>query len=77
VKYTGCTVHFVDDKCDHGAVIEQTVFPLTGSESVAECETMGIKIENEFYPKILQKIFYEKWKIQELKNQRPRLVFDV
>ncbi len=28
VKFTGCTVHFVDEELDHGAIIKQAVVPV-------------------------------------------------
>lgn len=32
VKFTGCTVHFVDEELDHGAIIKQAVVPVLPSD---------------------------------------------
>ncbi len=75
VKCTGCTVHFVDELCDHGAIIEQASFSLRGSESTEDCERIGIQLENKFYPAALQKLFHSKWQILGSAENRPRVVF--
>ena len=33
-KYSGVTVHFIDNKIDHGDIIAQKTFPINGDESI-------------------------------------------
>jgi phosphoribosylglycinamide formyltransferase-1 len=53
VKVTGCTVHFVDQGIDSGAIIAQTAVPVHDSDTT---ETLHARIqlaERETYPKAL------------------------
>jgi phosphoribosylglycinamide formyltransferase-1 len=54
VKVTGCTVHFVDQGIDSGAIIAQTVVPVLEGDTA---ETLHARIqvaERETYPKALR-----------------------
>ncbi len=44
VRYTGCTVHFVDSGTDTGPIILQTVVPLLGTDTL---ETLTDRIHGE------------------------------
>jgi phosphoribosylglycinamide formyltransferase 1 len=61
VKVTGCTVHFVDEELDHGAIIVQKTVPVLDSddehslaarileqEHIAYSEAIGIALEGKF-----------------------------
>jgi len=61
VKVSGCTVHFVDEELDHGAIIVQNVVPVLDSddehslaarileqEHIAYSEAINIVLEAEF-----------------------------
>ncbi len=61
VKVSGCTVHFVDEELDHGAIIVQKTVPafdtddehtlaerILGQEHVAYSEAIGIVLEGKF-----------------------------
>ncbi|MEA9357751.1 phosphoribosylglycinamide formyltransferase [Bacteriovorax sp. PP10] len=54
---SGCTVHFVDEGMDTGKIIDQKKFELIHGESFEEFKARGLKIENEFYPMVLEKLF--------------------
>lgn len=41
VRYSGCTVHFVDEQLDHGAIISQAVVPVNPGDTV---ETLSARI---------------------------------
>lgn len=41
VRYSGCTVHFVDEQLDHGAIIRQAVVPVRPEDTV---ETLSARI---------------------------------
>jgi phosphoribosylglycinamide formyltransferase 1 len=56
VKISGCTVHFVDDELDHGAIILQKAVAVTGTDTA---ETLSAKIlehEHALYVEALKKI---------------------
>lgn len=44
VRYTGCTVHFVDKGTDTGPIIQQSVVPILGSDTL---ETLTERIHGE------------------------------
>lgn len=61
VKITGCTVHFVDEELDHGAIIVQKTVPaldtddehtlaerILEQEHIAYTEAIGIVLEGKF-----------------------------
>lgn len=59
VKYTGCTVHFVDSGMDTGPIIAQQVVPI-GPDDTLESLTNRILIEEHLlYPRVIQ-FFSEK-----------------
>src|ERR1051325_5814207 len=52
-KVSGCTVHFVDDKIDHGEIIAQREVPVRPDDTA---ETLHARIqtaEHELYPKAI------------------------
>lgn len=56
VNGSGCTVHYVDEGMDTGPIIAQKKFERIQSESFEEFKARGLKIENEFYPVVLEKL---------------------
>jgi phosphoribosylglycinamide formyltransferase 1 len=61
VKVTGCTVHFVDENLDHGAIIVQKIVPVLDAddehtlaarileqEHIAYCEAIRIVLEGKY-----------------------------
>jgi phosphoribosylglycinamide formyltransferase-1 len=72
VKYSGCTVHFVDDGVDSGPIILQRVVPVLPEDSAeALAERILIK-EHEIYAEALQllskglQILLLKWQRQQV-----------
>ncbi|MBI5826866.1 MAG: phosphoribosylglycinamide formyltransferase [Deltaproteobacteria bacterium] len=54
VKFSGCTVHFVDDGLDNGPIIIQAVVPVKDNDTV---EALGKRIlaeEHRIYPQAIQ-----------------------
>jgi phosphoribosylglycinamide formyltransferase-1 len=52
-KVTGCTVHYVDDKIDHGDIIAQREVPILADDTA---ETLHARIqdaEHELYPEVI------------------------
>lgn len=65
VKLTGCTVHFVDEELDHGAIILQKAVEVSGNDTT---ETLSAKIlayEHELYIEALKRIAEGKIDIQD------------
>lgn len=50
VKLTGCTVHFVDNQCDHGPVILQRVVPVHDHDTLTSLEARVFALECELLP---------------------------
>ncbi|MBF0483383.1 MAG: phosphoribosylglycinamide formyltransferase [Candidatus Omnitrophica bacterium] len=50
-KVTGVTVHFVDDKMDHGPIIAQETVKIEEGETLAGLEEKIHKVEHVIYPK--------------------------
>lgn len=60
VKYTGCTIHFVDQIYDHGAIITQCLVPVQDDDDLESLrEKVGIE-EKKVYPKVIQKFVENK-----------------
>jgi len=54
VQVTGVTVHFVDERVDHGPIIAQRAVPvLPGDDEVSLHERIQIK-EHEIYPRVVR-----------------------
>src|SRR4051812_20223112 len=63
VKVAGCTVHFVDEDCDHGPIIVQRSVPLLHGDTE---ETLGARIleqEHIAYSEAIQKVLSGKFRI--------------
>ena len=56
VKVTGVTVHFVDERVDHGPIIAQEAVAVSGKESVVELEKKIHKIEHRIYSETIKKV---------------------
>ena len=52
-KAAGVTVHFVDEKMDHGPIILQEGFKLTEKETLESLEARVHKVEHKLYPKAI------------------------
>ncbi|NLV22443.1 MAG: phosphoribosylglycinamide formyltransferase [Syntrophomonadaceae bacterium] len=54
VKFSGCTVHFVDDGMDTGPIIEQVVVPVLPDDSEDDLAERILVQEHELYARVLQ-----------------------
>lgn len=54
VKITGVTVHFVDEKLDHGPIIIQEAINIGQGASVQELKEEILKIEHRIYPRAIK-----------------------
>jgi len=53
VKVAGVTVHFVDDKMDHGPIILQEGFKVPERETLEQLEEKIHRVEHKVYPKAI------------------------
>ncbi|HQU82715.1 MAG TPA: phosphoribosylglycinamide formyltransferase [Pyrinomonadaceae bacterium] len=63
VKITGCTVHFVDEDLDHGAIILQKSVEVSNDETAESLSAKILAQEHELYVEALRKIVAEKYEI--------------
>jgi phosphoribosylglycinamide formyltransferase-1 len=56
VKVTGVTVHFVDEKTDHGPIIAQEAVDIRDHESVEDLEARIHKVEHQLYSDAIRKV---------------------
>src|SRR5437588_12869879 len=55
-KVTGCTVHYVDGKIDHGDVIAQREVPILPNDTSESLHARIHASEHELYPSVIAKI---------------------
>ena len=55
-KFSGCTVHFVNEKLDSGRIILQKKVRLFKSDTPKSLSKRILKVENKLYPKAISKI---------------------
>jgi len=53
VKFTGCTVHFVDEGVDTGPIIIQAVVPVYDDDTVETLSARILKKEHQIYPRAI------------------------
>lgn len=56
VKTTGVTVHFVDEKVDHGPVIAQRPVPVKRSDTEETLLRRLHRVEHQLYPEVIDQI---------------------
>jgi phosphoribosylglycinamide formyltransferase-1 len=54
VKYSGCTVHFVDEGMDTGPIIAQRVVPVLPGDTVTDLTDRILKEEHRLYPQVIR-----------------------
>ena len=54
VRFSGCTVHFVNEECDQGPIIIQAVVPVFPDDSEESLSARILKEEHRIYPKAIQ-----------------------
>jgi phosphoribosylglycinamide formyltransferase-1 len=54
VRFSGCTVHFVNEECDQGPIIIQAVVPVFLDDSEESLSARILKEEHRIYPKAIQ-----------------------
>lgn len=70
VKKSGVTVHFVDEKLDHGAIIEQAVFERKDDDDLSHFSARGLEIEHKLYVDVIKNLQNNKYIIKNTENNR-------
>jgi phosphoribosylglycinamide formyltransferase-1 len=64
VKYTGCTVHLVDEELDHGPIVKQSVVPVEADDSVETLAARLLREEHRLYPEAVALILGGRYRIE-------------
>ncbi|HET7392691.1 MAG TPA: formyltransferase family protein, partial [Candidatus Binatia bacterium] len=54
VRFSGCTVHFVNDDCDEGPIVMQAVVPVFPDDNESVLAARILKQEHRIYPLAIQ-----------------------
>ncbi len=57
VKAAGCTVHFVDEECDHGPIVLQAAVPVLDGDTEDDLSARILEQEHRIYPEAVALIF--------------------
>jgi phosphoribosylglycinamide formyltransferase-1 len=63
VKFTGCTVHFVDENLDAGPIILQAVVPILDEDTDATLSARILKEEHRIYSEAVALVLSGNWRI--------------
>lgn len=67
VKFSGCTVHFVDEGTDTGAIICQRIVPVFQEDTAEKLQKRIIKEEHEALPEVIKLIADKRIRIENRK----------
>jgi phosphoribosylglycinamide formyltransferase-1 len=54
VRFSGCTVHFVNEECDEGPIIIQAVVPVFSDDTAETLAARILEQEHRIYPRAIQ-----------------------
>ena len=63
-KFSGCTVHFVDEGCDTGPIILQKVVPVLDDDTPQTLAKRILKFEHKIYPEAVKLVARGNLKIE-------------
>jgi phosphoribosylglycinamide formyltransferase-1 len=55
-KLTGCTVHYVDEKIDHGQILAQREVPILPNDTAESLHARIQMLEHELYPTVIAEL---------------------
>ena len=64
VKFSGCTVHFVDEELDHGAIIKQAVVPVFSQDDEHALSARILAEEHKIYAEAVALVLSGKYHIE-------------
>jgi phosphoribosylglycinamide formyltransferase-1 len=57
VKLSGCTVHLVDEECDHGPIVLQAAVPVHDDDTEATLSARILEQEHRIYPRAVGLVY--------------------
>lgn len=72
VKFSGCTVHFVDEGLDSGPIIQQAVVPVFDHDTAASLTDRILKEEHRIYTEAIALVLSGKYRIEGRRVVLPR-----
>ena len=64
MKFSGCTVHFVDEGLDSGPIIRQAVVPVRDDDTVESLSLRILKAEHQIYAEAIAIVLGGKFRIE-------------
>jgi len=64
VKFSGCTVHFVDEELDHGAIIRQAIVPVLPGDDDHTLASRILVEEHKIYAEAVKLVLSEKLRVE-------------
>ncbi len=64
VRFSGCTVHFVDEEVDHGSIILQAVVPIMPGDDEGTLSHRILAFEHKLYPKALSLVCEDRVRLE-------------
>ncbi|HEY7337130.1 MAG TPA: phosphoribosylglycinamide formyltransferase [Bryobacteraceae bacterium] len=64
VKFSGCTVHFVDEGVDSGPILKQAVVPVLGEDTAESLAARIFKEEHRIYPEAIALALSGRYRIE-------------
>jgi phosphoribosylglycinamide formyltransferase-1 len=64
VKFTGCTVHFVDEDLDSGPIIQQAIVPVEDDDTVETLSARILKEEHRIYSEAIGTVLEGRYRIE-------------
>lgn len=64
VRWSGCTVHLVDDGLDSGPIVVQRVVPVEPGDDEAALSARILQQEHQAYPEALRRLVTEPWRVE-------------
>ncbi len=64
VKFTGCTVHFVDENLDAGPIVLQSAVPVADTDTEASLSEKILREEHKIYSQAVKIVLEGKFRIE-------------
>jgi phosphoribosylglycinamide formyltransferase-1 len=64
VKFSGCTVHFVDEGLDSGPIVQQAVVPVRDGDTAETLSRRILKAEHQIYAEAIGLVLSGKYRIE-------------
>jgi len=64
VKFTGCTVHIVDEQLDHGPIVTQRIVEVMEDDTVETLSARILEQEHQIYPEAVARVLSSRFRIE-------------